>query len=406
VNCRIVPWNDYLQTQFKLNQINKKMENFIVYNPTCVFFGKNVIQGMQKTVSPLGNKALLIYGKGSVKSNGIYDAVVKQLNDCGITIAEYSGIKANPIIDDARKAAEKGKESQADFIVAVGGGSVIDTAKLVSVCIKEPLDPWDVMKSKIKPRTNIPVIAVLTLAATGTEMNPYAVLQNHETKEKIGFGMNLMYPKYSFLDPQYTYSVPKDQTAYGIVDLIAHTLEAYFAYGDASLSDRFAESIIKEAIEIAPLLLANPENYHYRSRVMWAATCALNGSTSYGRATSGDWGVHDIGHTLSMLYDFPHGATLSVAYPAWLKLQKEKIKDRISLLGKNVFGVNNANETISEIEKFFASLNCPVSLKELGLNDSHKTEIFELLSKNKITGYHHKLEEEDYKRIVELMFGV
>ncbi|MBI5219283.1 MAG: iron-containing alcohol dehydrogenase [Bacteroidia bacterium] len=380
------------------------MENFTVFNPTQVFFGKNVINNLGKIVQQSGRNVLLIYGKGSVKKNGIYNDIINQLNQCGAKVTEYAGIRPNPITKDVNKAALLGRQNNIDVIIAAGGGSVIDSAKVVSVCICEPLDAWDVMKAKVKPRTSVPVIAVLTIAATGTEMNPYSVLQNPATKEKIGFGCSLMYPKYSFLDPQYTFSVPADYTAYGITDLIAHSLEAYFSFGKADLSDRFAESIIKEAMEIAPFVLKEPENYAYRSRMMWAATCALNGTASYGRSASGDWGVHDIGHTLSFLYDMPHGATLSIAYPAWLKLQKERIPERIRHLGKQIFGVNSADETIQKFEDFFRSIHSPVKLSDAGIGTDKKEEIVSLMNKNKATGFNHKLTNEDHQKIVELMY--
>jgi len=259
------------------------------------------------------------------------------------------------------------------------------------------------MTFKAKPKTTIPVIAVLTLAATGTEMNGAAVLQNHKTGEKRGYVSPLMYPKNSFLDPEFTFSVPKNYTAYGIVDLIAHSLETYFGEGDATLSDRIVEAVVKEAMEYGPLVLNEPENYDYRAKIMWAATVALNGSTNHGRKY-GDWGVHDIGHNLSYLYDTAHGATLSIAYPAWLKLQKERIPERIAKLGNQLFGTKTADETIILLEKFFKSIDCPVKLSDIKINTDKKKEITDQMLKNKIDGMVHKLSDEDRVKIVELMF--
>lgn len=379
------------------------MENFTVFNPTCLYFGRNVVSNLNQSLTQIeAKKILLVYGKGSVKNNGVYNEILQQCALANTEVTEYSGIKPNPIVDDVDKAATLGREVNADVIIAVGGGSVIDSAKIIALCIKEPHNPWDIMKSKAKAKSSVPVIAVLTLAATGTEMNPFAVLQNTITQEKIGFGNQLMFPKYSFLDPQFTCSVPANHTAYGIVDLIAHTLEAYFGYGEATLSDRFVYSIIKEAMETAPLLLNDLTNYNHRSNIMWAATCALNGITSYGRSTS-DWGVHDVGHTLSFLYDLPHGATLSIAYPAWMQLQKDRITERICELGKNLFGTNNADETIMHFKHFFKSMNCPVSLKDTGITSDNKQEILALMIKNKISGYTHKLTATDYDKIIDLM---
>lgn len=379
------------------------MENFIVFNPTCLHFGRNVVNNLNQSLTQIGAKnILLIYGKGSIKNNSVYNDVMHQCNLANVKVTEYSGIKPNPVIDDVEKAAALGRKINADTIIAAGGGSVIDSAKIVALCIQEPHNPWDIMKSKAKAKSSLPVIAVLTLAATGTEMNPFAVLQNTKTKEKIGFGNQLMFPKYSFLDPQYTCSVPASHTSYGIVDLIAHTLEAYFGYGDATLSDRFVYSIIKEAMETAPLLLNDLTNYNHRSNIMWAATCALNGITSYGRSTS-DWGVHDIGHTLSFLYDLPHGATLSIAYPAWMKLQEDRLSERISLLGNKLFGTQNAKDTIKQFEVFFKSINCPIKLCDVGITPDKKEEILILMTKNKISGFTHKLNTNDYNNLIDLM---
>jgi len=378
------------------------MENFTAYNPTKLHFGKNVIDKLGETINEYGKRVLLIYGKGSIQKNGIYDKVIQQLNLVQAEVTEYYGIKSNPLVDDVSRAAQLGKLNHIDVIVAVGGGSVIDSAKITALSIANNTDPWAFMTYKVKPIKTVHVIAVLTLAATGTEMNGAAVLQNHKTGEKRGFVSTLMYPQHSFLDPEFTFSVPKNYTAYGIADLIAHSLEAYFGEGDATLSDRFVEAIIKEAMEVAPLVLEKPTNYDYRSRIMWAATTALNGLTSHGRKY-GDWGVHDIGHNLSFLYDTAHGATLSIAYPAWLKLHKDRIPERIAKLGNQLFGTNTVDETITHLEKFFKSIECPIKLSEINIGKEKKNEIINQMIQTQINGLVYKLTDEDRTKIVELM---
>ena len=288
-----------------------------------------------------------------------------------------------------------------DFIVAVGGGSVIDSAKIMSVTIPVDSGGWDIVTGKVKTQRNLPLIDVLTVAATGTEMNMFAVVQNNETREKLGYSNSLMYPKYSFLDPQYTMSVPKDYTAYGITDLIAHCLEAYFGGGNASLSDKFVCAIIKEAMEFGPALLNDLNNYDLRARIMYAATSALNNLTSYGRK-GGDWGVHTIGHVLSVLYDVPHGASLSIVYPAWLKLQKNKIPSRITDLGQNLFGTNSPDGTISSFEEFFMSIESPVRLSQLNNPNTEKELILKTLISNKVGGAFFPLSKEDDSQLVDL----
>ena len=378
------------------------MENFIAYNPTKLHFGRDVVEQLGEASQEFGKKILLMYGKGSIKKNGIYDQVIKQLKSYNAEIIEYSGIKSNPLVDDVNEAAQLGKLSNIDLIVAVGGGSVIDSAKITALSIANNTDPWAIMKFKVKPKSTIPVIAVLTLAATGSEMNGAAVLQNHETDEKKGFVSSLNYPKHSFLDPTYTFSVPKDYTAYGVVDLIAHSLEGFFGEGDATLTDRFVEAIIKEAMEYGPKVLSEPDNYEYRAKIMWAATNALNGLTNHGRK-SGDWGVHDIGHNLSYLFDTPHGATLSIAFPAWLKLQKERIPERIAKLGEHLYGNSSVDKTIENLEYFFQSISSPIKLSDIGIKEDKKEMIIQQMIKTETNGMVHKLNDDDRKKIVELM---
>ena len=377
------------------------MENFIINTPTILHFGKNVVQELGKTLAKYGNKVLLIYGKGSIKSNGIYQQRIDQFNSCNIQHIEYQGIKANPIIEDVDKAAEFGRKNNVDIILAVGGGSVIDTAKIVSIAIPINNPAWEFFEAKIKPEKSIPLLTVLTFAGTGTEMNSFAVSQNLQTQQKLGYGNDLVYPKHSFLDPQYTFTVPKDQTAYGIVDLIAHCLEAYFGGGEATLSDRFVYSIIREAVDYGPDLLNNLTNYELRAKIMYAATTALNKLTFYGRSST-DWGVHSIGHVLSLLYDLPHGAILSIAYPAWLKLFEDRIPKRIIELGENLFGVKTTKETISGFESFFKSMNCPIRLSNTGIKYDKKT-ILETMKLNKVSGFTHKISVEDFNKIIEFL---
>jgi len=380
------------------------MENFIAYNPTKLHFGKDVVMKLGTTVAQYGKKVLLMYGKGSIMKNGVYDAVIEQLEKVGAEVTEYSGIKPNPVVEDVERAAELGIIRNIEVVLAVGGGSVIDSAKITALSIANHTKPWHYMKQKVVPKNSMPIISVLTVAATGSEMNGAAVLQNHTTGEKLGYVNPLNYPKHSFLDPTYTQSVPKNYTAYGVADLIAHAFEAFFGGGEASLSDKFVEAIVKEAMEYGPKLLNDLTNYEYRANIMWAATNALNGLTSYGR-TMGDWGVHDIGHNLSLMYDLPHGATLSIAYPAWLKVQKELIPERIAQLGKHLFGTKTANEAITGIEKLFKNIACPIRLQEMDITNERKDEILAQLHKNKASGYVHKLDDAQRETIVENMFS-
>lgn len=379
------------------------MNNFIAFNPTKLHFGRGVVSGLGRHASLLGKKALLVYGGGSVLRNGSLQETLARLKDQSIEVTEYKGIKPNPRVEDVDEAARIGRDKKVEMVVAVGGGSVIDSAKIIAICIADGCKAWQVMKGAHKPAGALPLLAVLTLAATGTEMNAVAVLQNPETLEKIGYRNDLIYPVHSYLDPHYTLSVPENYTAYGIVDLVAHSLEAWFGAGEASLSDRFVVAIIREAMEYGPALMQDLGSYELRARIMWAATNALNNITIYGRE-SGDWGVHALGHTLSFLYDTPHGATLSIIYPAWMKTMRVRAGNRISQLGGALFGKDSVEEAIEGFEAFFTSLGSPVRGQEASIDPSKKEEILSLMNRNKAGGLNFSLTDEERGEVLNHAF--
>ncbi|OFY47703.1 MAG: hypothetical protein A2W85_12900 [Bacteroidetes bacterium GWF2_41_31] len=378
------------------------MVNFTVYNPVRLVFGNQIKDELGPCLKKFGMNILLIYGKGSVKKYGYYNQIMNVLASGGFKVTEFSGIKPNPVINDVRAAVKLGKEKKVDVVLALGGGSVIDSAKIVSLGLQTEIDPWEFMTWRIQPEKATPLVTILTLAATGSEMNSAAVIQNHETGEKLGLVNELLFPKTSFLNPEFTLSVPKNYTAFGIVDLIAHSLESYFGEGEPSITDSFTFSIIKDAMRWAPKLLNNLDNLEYRANIMLDATLALNGITSYGKK-GGDWGVHAMGHELSLLFDTPHGASLSIAYPAWLKLHKKTCSDRISKLGDALFDTSDVDETIEKLTAFFASVGSPVKLSEINVNDEQLTEIVAQYHRNKVSGMHHKLSKYDHQTLVTLM---
>jgi alcohol dehydrogenase YqhD (iron-dependent ADH family) len=378
------------------------MENFIAYNPTTLHFGKNILPTLGTTLKEYGNRVLLVYGKGSVKKSGLYDRVMDGLKMQGFEVFEYAGIQSNPVIEDVDAAAAIGREHQVDVILALGGGSVIDSSKIISVAIPVQNPGWDFFTGKAKATRAIPLVAILTLAATGTEMNPFAVVSNHALGQKSAFGSPLTFPKHSFLDPELTLTVPRDYTAYGIADLIAHCFEAWFGIGETTLTDRFVISIVKEAMEYGPELLDDLQNCEYREKIMFAATMALNGMTMYGRST-GDWGVHSAGHCLSLLYDVPHGASLTIVYPAWMRHFKNRIGPRIAQLGSALFNETlSADASIDRIEAFFKSLGCPTRLSEMNIPGDHYQPLFESMVHNKVSGGNMKIEKEDYPVLIRL----
>ncbi|HNY02672.1 MAG TPA: iron-containing alcohol dehydrogenase [Bacteroidales bacterium] len=377
------------------------MENFTAFNPTALHFGKDILASLGATLKEYGNRVLLVYGQGSVKKSGLYDRIVSQLAGEGFEICEYGGIQSNPLITDVDAAAGTGRQNKIDVILAVGGGSVIDSAKIISVTIPVDHTGWNFFTGT-KALKAVPLVTVLTLAATGSEMNPFAVVSNPATGHKSAFGSPLTFPKHSFLDPSLTLTVPRNYTAFGIADLIAHCFEAWFGIGDATLTDRFVVSIVKEAIEFGPQLLPDLKNYELRAKIMFAATMALNGLTMYGRMY-GDWGVHSAGHCLSLLYGVPHGASLTIVYPAWLKHFKEPLAPRIEQLGTAIFDTPmTADEAIVRIEKLFHYLNCPVRLSEMGIPGVSEEAIFESMVHNKVNGGNMKMKEDDYRALIGL----
>lgn len=378
------------------------MENFTIYNPVKLHFGTDALSYLPKEAEQFGKKALLVYGKGSIHKSGLYQRLKTLLPN--IEWVEYQGIKPNPLVDDVNKAAQLAIEEQVDFILAVGGGSVIDSAKVISVAMHYKGDAWDIMKRKYSPSKATPVLAVLTLAATGTEMNPFAVLQNHDTQEKIGWGCPLTYPMVSFLDPQLTTTVNADYTAYGIVDMIAHSLEAYFGHGNSPLSDAFAITNIREIMDAGQLLMNDLQNIDLRARILYAGTVALNGLLTQGKS-SADWGVHSLGHILSLEFDVAHGASLSIAYPAWLKAKAETLKDKVSKLGEGLFGVSDVAMTIHLLESFFLSIGSPITCEDAGIMSDKKDRILELFHQNKVGGVVHSITDTEKKEILDLMFA-
>jgi len=378
------------------------MENFVAYNPTSLHFGKHILTGLGPTIKTYGKKVLMVYGKSSVKRSGLYDKIQNYLQEGGLEVFEYGGIKSNPIIEDVDAAVQVGRHNRVDVVLAVGGGSVIDSAKAIALTIPVDHPAWDFFTYKATPKTGLPLITVLTLAATGSEMNAISVVSNHEVKLKAPLRSTFAFPKHSFLDPEVTMTVPRDYTAYGIADLITHCMEVWFGAGDCPMSDKLVLSVIHEAMDAGPLLLNDLTIYTLRARIMYAATLALNGITMQGKV-SGDWCVHAVGHVLSLLYDVPHGASLTIVYPAWMKFFKEDAGDRISLLASSMFGETlDTDQSIRRIEAFFQSLDCPIRLRDLNIPDISEDAIVEAMEIGKVNGMHLKIKPGDYPELVRL----
>ncbi|WP_433742267.1 iron-containing alcohol dehydrogenase [Falsibacillus pallidus] len=360
------------------------METFLQYNPTKLYFGKNEVKQLSSILEK-GLKILLVYGGGSIKRNGVYNDVMGQLNKLDAEVFELSGVEPNPRLTTVRKGVELCKKEDIDFILAVGGGSVIDCSKAISAGAKYDGDPWELITAKAPINEALPFGTVLTLSATSSEMNCVSVITNWETKEKLGWGSPLVFPKFSILDPAYTFSVPRDQTVYGIVDSMSHALENYFHRTENTpMIDGFIESLLRTAIATGPKLLDDLESFKHRETMMYIGATAYNGLLSYG-TDGGDWATHRIEHAISAIYDIPHGGGLAILFPNWLEHVLEEDPSRVKQLAVNVFGISPegkddfelAREGAKALREFWNSLGAPSTLADYDIDDSEFDAIVE-----------------------------
>ncbi len=387
------------------------MDNFIYNIPTKVYFGKNQIENLLPEIKKYGTRILLTYGHGSIKRNGIYDEIMGILKNAKIEVWELGGIDPNPRIETVREGVKLCRDNNIDLVLAVGGGSTIDCSKAICAGYYYEGDPWDLFIKKGSISEALPLGTVLTMAATGSEMNSGAVISNMETNQKLSYSKKVMAPKFSILDPQYTYSLPKSQTAAGIADIMSHTLENYFSPGEKGfIQNRFAESLLKTCIEFGPIALEEPDNYRARANIMWASSLAINGILSWGKGV--EWTVHAIEHELSAYYDITHGVGLAILTPAWMEYVLDDTSlDKFVDYGVNVWGINSeldkmdiAKEAIKKTYSFFEGLGIPMSLKEVGIDKNMLETMAESAIENKgdengeIGGYR-KLNKEDIYKI-------
>lgn len=360
------------------------MNGFTYHLPTKVYFGKGQVSALPEALAPYGKRVLLVYGGGSIKKMGLYAEVMAHLADMGAEVYELDGVAPNPDIASVREGVKLCKAHDVEVILAVGGGSVIDCAKFIAIGAKVDFDPWLFAGAHGAPiKEALPLVSILTLSATGSEMDSASVISNRETKEKLGRLHPLMLPKASILDPSLTYSVSPFQTACGAVDIISHILEVYFNLNqDLAMLDGIMESLLKTVIHFAPIALEKPEDYEARANLMWASSWAINGFIVGGKRQN--WSVHDIEHELSAYYDITHGLGLAILIPRWLDyVLNEKTAPKIASLGRNVFGFSSllddyvtAKATISAFESFFFDcLGLEKSLREVGIDETYFEEM-------------------------------
>jgi NADP-dependent alcohol dehydrogenase len=345
------------------------MFNFSYQNPTRIVFGEGQISQLA-TLVPKGSKVLLTYGGGSIKHNGVYQQVMQALD--GFEVVEFSGIEPNPSFETLLKAVDIVKTQGINYLLPVGGGSVVDGTKFIAAAALFQGDPWDILAKRAPVSAALPLGCVLTLPATGTESNGNSVVTRYSTQEKLSFASPLVYPQFAVLDPTVTYSLPPKQVANGVVDAFVHVMEQYMTYPvNAAVQDRFAEGLLLTLIEQGPLALKDPHNYDVRANVMWAATMALNGLI--GQGVPQDWATHMIGHELTALYGLDHAQTLAIVLPALLQQQRSQKREKLIQYGKRVFNLQHTDEerlideTIAHTRAFFEQMGVPTRMADYGI---------------------------------------
>lgn len=345
------------------------MENFEFFNPTRIIFGK----GTEKKIGEILKKdrikkVLFVYGKSAIKKIGLYDIIVNSLKENEIEFMEHSGVRPNPVLSHTKEGIEKAKNYKVNAILAAGGGSVIDEGKTIAVGAKNNKDIWDFFKRDREIKKALPVYVILTVSATGSEMNGFAVITNEDTREKLSIFSEHIFPKVSILNPELTFTVSAQYQAYAAVDAIAHVIEHYLSgiYCPV-LQSRFIEGLIKSIMETTEIILKDPENYNARAEFMWSASLALNGLARAG-IKGGGFPNHMIAHSLGALYDLPHGACLSIVIPAWMRWYKEQNLKQFERFAREIFNSDKADDGIENLKSWFRKIGAPVGLKEAGIS--------------------------------------
>ncbi len=380
------------------------MYNFSFHIPTIIHFGKGTITHLEE-LKDYGKKVLLVYGGGSIKKNGIYDNAIKILKDAGLEILELSGVEPNPRIQTVREGVRICKEEKIDMVLAIGGGSTIDCAKVIAAGAKYDNDAWDLVLDGSKVNDALPIFDVLTLSATGTEMDPFAVISDLTKNEKWGTGSKHMIPTMSVLDPEYTYSVSKKQTAAGTADMMSHTMENYFSMEEADCQKFMAEGLLRTMIKNGPVALNEPDNYEARANLMWAGTNAINGIV--GDGCSPAWCIHPMEHELSAFYDITHGEGLAILTPAWMEhILNDDTAPKFADFARNVWGIEGnddyelAHKGIDALKKFFfETMGIPANLRAVGITDDKN---FEIMAKKACEGSKGSFAALSEKDIIEI----
>lgn len=383
------------------------MRAFTMENPTKVYFGEGVIKNLGIEIKNYGKKVLLVYGQGSIKRNGIYEDVLAQLELLDIDYAELGGVGPNPKLSNVVEGAKICNEQKVDLVLAVGGGSVIDCAKAIAAAACYDYDPWRLISFQDKPIKALPIGTILTIAATGSEMNDGSVITNEKTDEKFGWGSEMLYPKFSILDPTYTYTVTRHQTACGVVDILSHLFEFYFTIEEEGyISDRMSEAVMATVIKYGKTAILEPDDYEARANLMWAGSLALNGYVN--RAKSFEGFNHIVEHAISAKYDVTHADGLAILVPNWMAyVLDENTSAKLSKFARVIWGVKDdddmsaARKGIERTRRFFEFLDMPTKFSDLTVDSSRFDEVLDHAFRGETIGNFKKLNRSDVGKILE-----
>ncbi|WP_026961882.1 iron-containing alcohol dehydrogenase [Alicyclobacillus herbarius] len=385
------------------------MNPFRFHNPTTLYYGKGQIEHhLAEEVLQYGKRVLLVYGSGSIKRNGLYDKVMTILRDAGVTVFELSGVEPNPRLSTVYRGIDLCRNESIDLILAVGGGSVLDCAKAIAMGVKFEGDVWDIYQRKAQATDALPLGTILTHAATGSEMNSGGVITNWDTKEKLGGGSPYTFPRFSFCDAENTFTVPREQTVYGICDMLAHCFEHYFhPTPNTPLQQRLIESVMSTIIETAPKVLENPTDFQARETIMYCSTMALNGMISMG--IEGDWACHAIEHEISAIYDIPHGGGLAIVFPQWMEHVLSAGPQRFAQLAVRVFGVDATGKSVEELARlaveevraFYRQIGAPMRLADYEIGAEQLPRMAKQAVRFGPIGHFKQLHEQDVLTILQ-----
>jgi alcohol dehydrogenase YqhD (iron-dependent ADH family) len=383
------------------------MLSFQYHNPTRLVFGEGAIAELRSLAPQLGQRVLLLYGGGSIKSNGVYEQIISALQNANVDCIEMKGVEPNPRLSTVRQGITVCRQRQITGILAAGGGSVLDCAKAIAAGAVSEHDVWDIICGKSPAKNALPHGTILTLAATGSEMNSNSVITNWETKEKIGWSSPHTFPRFSILDPQTTCSVPREHTVNGIVDIMSHILEQYMHHQEQTpVQDQFAEALLRTVIETAPKVITDPLDVPARATIMYCGTLALNGLLSMG--VRGDWATHNLEHAVSAIYDIPHGGGLAILFPQWMRyaLRQGVGAKRLAQLAVRVFHASESHPdeqlaefAVNSLQQFWVSLGAPARLADYNIDDREIDMMVERTMRRGPFGRFITIDREDAKQI-------